>query len=302
MIFGRVVVRLTSVHCSVRSRHHLAGLLGANIGHSVLPASFVTAWKQLGDDGHVKLFDLDVQQLTIDDVLQEIRQQPFQGIAVTMPCKEAVMDSLDQLTLDARQMGSVNYIEAVRASDQPVQLIGHNLDWSGIRDALCAKLSRSDTQGPVCVVGAGGVSRAAIYALVQMGINEIRVTDPDHERSVAMVEELTATLDGSVALVAEKTLTNALRESEGVVNCSPVGMTGGPAGSPVPNQLLTETSTLKWAFDVVCYPVETPFVQMAEHSGLTTIRGDAMNRHVRLGMFAMLNGVEPAELPHGLFE
>ena len=178
-----------------------------------------------------------------------------------------------------------------------MQLIGHNLDWSGIRDALCAKLSRSDTQGPVCVVGAGGVSRAAIYARVQMGINEIRVTtDPAHERSVAMVEELTATLDGSVALVAEKTLTNALRESEGVVNCSPVGMTGGPAGSPVPNQLLIETSTLKWAFDVVCYPVE------AEHSGLTTIRGDAMNRHVRLGMFAMLNGVEPTELPHGLFE
>lgn len=98
--------------------------------------------------------------------MQLARLETTAGLVVTMPYKNTVIPHLDALDELATTIGACNNV--YRDWETPKKLTGTNTDWLGIKGCL---LEKGDSPGrpvlnkPALIVGAGGASRAAVYAL-----------------------------------------------------------------------------------------------------------------------------------------
>lgn len=105
---------------------------------------------------------------TIDDVLKFARDSMTAGLVVTMPYKNSVMKHLDELDELATMIGACNNV--YYKYDGQRRACGTNTDWQGVQGCLLEKGKENarpsaKSPGTALIVGAGGASRAAIYAL-----------------------------------------------------------------------------------------------------------------------------------------
>jgi quinate dehydrogenase len=97
---------------------------------------------------------------TVERVVELFRLPSFAGGVVTMPYKASIMKHLDGIDDIAITMGAVNNVYLTADGS----LRGTNTDWRGVLGSLL----HSDVKGqgkPALIIGAGGASRAAVYAL-----------------------------------------------------------------------------------------------------------------------------------------
>src|ERR1051325_3414302 len=106
-------------------------------------------------------------------LLDGVRHLGFAGVNVTYPYKEAVVGLLDELSPDAPAMGAVNTV-VVRDG----RLVGYNTDMSGFARAAAGLIAAS-SQGGVALIGAGGVGKAIAFALIKLGVADLRIFDVD---------------------------------------------------------------------------------------------------------------------------
>lgn len=136
------------------------------------------------------------------DASEELRKligsPDFGGASVTIPLKIDIMSLLDDISEDARIIGAVNTIVPVSgntnhatpsttAQEAQTTLRGHNTDWRGIRSSLIsAGCSPSSTRSAL-IIGTGGTSRAAAYALHSLGYSPVYLIGrtPANLRSLA---------------------------------------------------------------------------------------------------------------------
>src|SRR5882724_1440491 len=112
----------------------LVGLIGAGIQSSLSPTMHEREGAAQGFRYAYRLIDLDVLGLTaaaLPELLTSAERQGFAGLNVTFPCKQAVIEWLDELSPDARGIGAVN---TVLLGDG--RRIGHNTDCSGFAESF----------------------------------------------------------------------------------------------------------------------------------------------------------------------
>jgi shikimate-5-dehydrogenase len=125
----------------------------------------------------------------IDDVrdcLPLIRSVDFKGASVTMPYKLQMAAYCDSVTDEARLMGAVNTLSVRRSTDGKRMIQGDNTDWSGLLQCIQQRYPGYDVARPPkigWVIGAGGASRAAVYALHRSGVEEIYISNRTYERA-----------------------------------------------------------------------------------------------------------------------
>jgi shikimate dehydrogenase len=89
----------------------LAGLLGAPIAQSAAPAVHERAAEALDLRCHYQLIEVGgAGREELKVLLEGVRRLGFAGINVTFPCKEAVVDLLDELSPGAAVIGAVNTV------------------------------------------------------------------------------------------------------------------------------------------------------------------------------------------------
>lgn len=127
----------------------------------------------------------------VNDLRDIIRQPNFGGASVTIPLKQDVRPFLGAVGPEVDAIGAINTIVPTTVTDESgnekIQLIGRNTDYLGmvlvLRDAG-AQGSAGLQSG--LVIGTGGTSRAAIYALHEMQYSPIYLLG----RTPAKVDEL----------------------------------------------------------------------------------------------------------------
>ncbi|KAL7624438.1 3-dehydroquinate dehydratase (3-dehydroquinase) [Parahypoxylon ruwenzoriense] len=150
-------------------------LFGKPISASRSPALHNSLFGQTGLPHQYSLFETDVAA----DVQELIRSPNFGGASVTIPLKLDVMELLDDISDSAKIIGAVNTIIPVPSNEglRP-RLLGDNTDWRGmvysLRSAGLVSLAKEGSSSAM-VVGSGGTSRAAIYALHSLGYNPIYI-------------------------------------------------------------------------------------------------------------------------------
>ena len=262
----------------------LVGLIGAGIQASRSPRLHEREGEAQGLRYSYKLFDLDVLGLTADalpDLLREAERRGFSGLNITYPCKQAVLAHLDELSVDAAAIGAVNTVVF-----RDGRRIGHNTDWSGF--ALAMQRSLGDAaRRRVVLVGAGGAGAAVAHALLALQTAQLVIVDVEHDRAATLAATLCARF-GSGRALASDDVALALRDADGVVNATPIGMEKLP-GIPLPAQLL---SPALWVADVVYFPLETELLRGARARGCRTMDGGGMAVFQAAEAFRLFSGCE----------
>ncbi|MGH9335384.1 MAG: type I 3-dehydroquinate dehydratase, partial [Vicinamibacteria bacterium] len=211
------------------------GILGAGALESLSPAMHNRFFQRVGRNAVYVPF----QETELSAFVRAARTIGVAGLSVTLPFKEEILGSLEEVDDEARAIGAVNTV-IVRDG----RWKGYNTDVRGVLEPLAAFAPLRGRKA--VVVGAGGAARAAAHALVGEG-------------SSVLVLARTESRAASVAKAAGCEWGPLSRlDSEYwdlLVNATPV--------SPLEGSI-SEKSIV---FDMVTVPERTPLIRKARDAG-----------------------------------
>lgn len=248
------------------------GIIGWPVGHSKSPLLHNSGFHEIGFNAvylplPVAAFeDAEADYVSFKASVTELLADPkldFRGASVTIPHKTNML----RLARESGWMCDEDSIRAGAANTLVREVDGvriFNSDVAAIRDCVRAMSPRR-----VVVLGAGGAARAAIVALSGAEVS-LKVAARDIEKSRAIAKEF-----GVDAIEWHRSCEH---HPELVINCTPVGMKGGPASeqNPLEAHQIESLPTGACVFDTVYTPRETPLISAARARGLSVITGDRM--------------------------
>jgi shikimate 5-dehydrogenase/shikimate kinase len=190
-------------------------LIGARTQYSLSPAMHNAGYAACGMPHEFKC----VQTLSLKSLQEFVHDANFGGCIVIQPFKIEVISLADSLSLHARAIGAVNTLIPVRhvngdgsvpgdlelfqerCQSGPVQaLYGDNTEWIGIRSCVRRGLSPANAVRPTTcglVIGAGGMARSSVYALLQLGVKNVVVFNRTLEKAEELVTHFTRLVSSS---------------------------------------------------------------------------------------------------------
>ena len=208
------------------------------------------------------------------DLFFQVKEKKIDGINVTVPFKKAVIPFLDQLTNEAVKTQSVNTIYL-----HENKLMGHNTDIIGFKKSI--KNFKYDINNKeVFILGAGGVVPSIIFALTQMGVSKIIVSNRSKEKA-----------DNLKNLFQNIEILNwgEIPNFDMIVNATSVGL----KKEDNINLDLSSVGKDKFFYDVIYNPRETNFLKTGKNAGNITLNGKMMFVYQALSAFKIWHGIEP---------
>lgn len=277
------------------SESYLVGLIGEGVTPSLSPPMHEQEADQLGLRYLYRPVDLSELAPASEPVpgnrdaqLQELllrgRDLGFNAFNITHPCKQSVLQYLDEVSDDARSLGAVNTV-LIRDG----RFIGHNTDFSGFAAALAAGLPNA-VLDRVVQLGVGGAGAAVAYALLKAGTTHLTLVDLDFGRATERAAALAGLFPAQTVAAAQPSqLPEVLAAADGLVHATPVGMHSHP-GLPLDLDLLDPR---QWVADVVYRPLETELVRGARAKGCAVLDGGYMAVGQAVDAFALITGIRP---------
>lgn len=257
------------------------GVIGWPVSHSQGPAIHNAGFTTTGFDGVYLPLPIPggpVEYEHFKATVGALIDHPslnFCGASVTIPHKENLLRFVKER--GGRVDPLVERIGAANTLIVPSEFSGLeciNTDAPAAIHSLCAGMGINRNEFGnlrIAVIGAGGVARAVIPGLVECGAN-VTIFNRSLERATRLAAEFS--IREAASGVEAKLLDLIARERFDVlINCTPIGMHGGPAPDelPIPTSVVLDESVT--VFDTVYTPPRTPLIQQAEARGAKTITG-----------------------------
>ncbi|HEY2040671.1 MAG TPA: shikimate dehydrogenase [Edaphobacter sp.] len=230
------------------------GVAGNPIKSSLSPIMMNTAFRR----ETVNAVYLALQATKVSDLLKLVQEIPIQGLSVTMPHKQEIMQYLEKTDPLSAKIGACNTV--LRAQDG--KLYGFNTDVAGIIGPLEKRMSLRGAK--VLVLGAGGAARAAVFGL------------RDKEAEVFILNRTPETAQKLARQSGSKSIKKdavAKTPFDVVINATPIGMAGQKGAQMLEAKDLANT---RLVFDLVYNPLETPLIRLARQQGIGFITGVEM--------------------------
>ena len=259
--------------------HYL--LIGNPVSHSVSPIMHNTALQHHGLTGRYHAVEVEMNNIT--SLVAHFNKSSFLGANITIPHKLTLFNAVDTLTNEAREIGAINTI----IKDGEI-LTGHNTDAFGFTEPL--KEYEDDLEPDRAIIfGSGGATRAIVFALNEMGFEEIVMVS----RNPDMIKS-----NGGLILSSYNSWQDYADESTLIINATPLGMTPNIETSPVQDN---EVDFLvgKICYDIVYNPRETKFLKQTKKAGGIPIGGLDMLIYQGAESFRLWTG---KEFPIGLIK
>ncbi|WP_072090985.1 shikimate dehydrogenase [Candidatus Pelagibacter communis] len=246
-------------------------VIGNPINHSLSPKLQNRWLKENNIDA--KYDKIKLEDHEIKNFIQDIKEQKIAGCNVTVPFKKKVIPFLDKLSHEAEQTQSVNTITFDNGD-----LIGHNTDISGF-DTAIKKLNFKIKGKKVLILGAGGVVPSIIFALKNMGVQEIIISNRTRERA-----ETLKVLFNNLKILEWGDLT----DFHMIINATSLGLNNEKINLDFPS-----LGHDKLFYDVIYNPQETPFLKVGKQLGYKTENGKTMFVYQALEAFKLWHKKKP---------
>lgn len=233
------------------------GLLGYPVKHSFSAAMHNAAFKELGIDARYELFEIRPKEL--QQAFKQLVKEGVCGFNVTIPHKEDIISSLDQIHPEAELIGAVNTIKV--EEDRTTK--GFNTDGPGFITHLTEVVGVNPQGKRISILGAGGAAKAVSVQLAKSGAKSIALFDIDQNKA----EDLAAKLKDNFANceIDLKSSADTLLEPQPdiLINATPIGM--HKDDELVFNPELFYAQLI--IYDLIYNPVETFLLQEAKRKG-----------------------------------
>ncbi len=269
---------------AIKTDTELYGVIGSPIAHSLSPTIHNACFADAKLNKLYLPLLVEGDQADFSVFVDNCLSRPwlgFRGFSVTIPHKRNALEYVRQkggfVESLAEKIGAVNTI----VIEEDGKVSAYNTDYAGALDAVTSMLGieRAELKDmPVAVVGAGGVGRAMVAGLVDIGA-KVKI----YNRTVPKAEKLAdefgydyAGLDHLPDLDAKL-----------LINCTSIGMHPNVDESPVPPELLSKDMAV---FDTVYNPAETLLVKQAKAASAKTISGLDMFINQAAAQFKLFTG------------
>ncbi len=262
----------------------LVGLIGHPIKQSYSPFINNVAF-QLNNIDYIYL-PFDVTSDELENAIKGVLALGINGLNVTIPHKEKIIEYLDDLSEDATMIGAVNTI-----TNEDGKLKGFNTDVQGITATL-SSFKKDISGAKVSVIGSGGGARAAIYTLIRFfKPEEITIINRTIQRADTLQNFFSEKMrydNFKTEELIPPDLTETLHNSKLIVNATPIGMF--PDSDDTPTYLQESFHEDQIIFDMVYNPPETKFLSMAKNQGAKVSGGLTMLVHQAAKSFELWTG------------
>ena len=277
----------------------LYALLGSPVGHSGSPKMYNYCFSKLGINSAYVALDVTLDRLPA--AMQGVKAMGFAGLNITMPCKRAVMEYLDEISPEAQLMQACNV-----AVNRDGHWVGYNTDGVGYVQDLAAH--GVDVAGKVIsVLGAGGAGTAIAVQCVLSGAKELflfnRRSGASWERAQALQQRLAQAVPGCVVTVCDLEDAACVQEklagSEILANATRVGMAPDMDRMPIPSAEFLHAGMV--VTDAIYNPRKTKLLQAADAAGCQTLDGTGMLVQQGAAALKLFAGAEmPVDEVHAL--
>ena len=223
------------------------GLIGEKLSHS---------WSA---EIHEKLgsFPYQLHELSASELTGFLKDQPWQGLNVTIPYKKDACALAESVSEDAQAIGAANTL----VKDTNGFIAADNTDVYGF-EFLLKSLKVNLIQKKAIVFGAfGGAGQAICYTLKKGGAYVVGVSRNPHESSLYV--------DCAITYDQFKLHYDAHL----LVNATPVGMFPHAGVSPLSKEELSAFTSLQCVIDLIYNPLRSQLLLDAESLGILNANG-----------------------------
>lgn len=239
-------------------------VLGDPVGHSRSPIFQNAAFRAASVDGVYVALRCRAGELPC---LLRALARAGGGGNVTAPHKQAAARAVDRRTETVERSGACNTFWL-----QEGEVWGDNTDVAGFVAAATALLPRPLAGLRILVLGAGGVARSVLCALIDGGVREVVILNRTAARADALVDHFQ---EESTALRSILSAGEVAGERfDLAVNSTALGLR---PGDPLP--LAPDAVEIAAALDLVYLPGQTPWVHALGRRGIPAADGKEMLLH-----------------------
>ncbi len=191
-------------------------------------------------------YSYEYKELKENEVGEFLCKKEFDGLNVTIPYKQTVMEHMDEISPEALRIGAVNTV-----INKNGKLIGYNTDYYGFYYQI--KQSGANVIGKDAVIlGTGGAAKTVVCVLNDMGARSVRTVTSAEIKAGNMENYYDAQI---------------------IVNATPVGMYPETGDSPID---INDFKKCEAVLDLIYNPSKTKLILDAEKKGLKMANGLGM--------------------------
>ena len=247
-------------------------VIGNPIKHSLSPKLHNHWFKENNIDAAYEKKQL--KETDIEGIITTMKNGDIEGMNVTVPFKKSVIPFLDELEYFAKKTQSVNTI--YKKKDK---IVGDNTDVKGFQHAL-QHIKYSVKGKKIFILGAGGVTSSIIFALKQLEVSTIMLSNRTKEKAENL-KKIYPDLD----LIKWGDIKNF----DMIINATSLGL---KENDKIPINY-DQIGSGKFFYDVIYNPKKTNFLLEAEKRGNQIENGKMMFAYQAQQAFEMWTGLLP---------
>ena len=229
------------------------GIIGHPLAHSFSKDFFNERFRNEKIDAVYENYDID----NIKKVVEILASNPnLEGLNVTSPYKEKIMEYLDEASPEVRKIGSCNVLKIAQGKGT-MNIKGYNSDYIAFRQSIEPLLNKYHTGA--LILGTGGAAKTVELVLTELGLKTALVSRYQRPGTVAY----------------ENLKPEDLESYNVIVNATPCGMYPSVLDYPkIPYEGVNRHTLM---YDLIYNPEETVFLYKGRQQGAVTKNGIEMH-------------------------
>lgn len=231
------------------------GLIGERLIHSFSPQIHNEIFSHINLKAEYNLYEISQKEKY--KIVDFLKKENIKGCNITIPYKETVLNQVDFISDEAKELGSINTILIKKNKSY-----GYNTDYYGFGKML--KINNVEVENKTfTIMGSGGAARSVIKYLEDNNAKKIYVVSRNKEDSIHKFK------NSDIEIINYKQL-ELLKTGFALINTTPCGMYPDIDKSPVNNDIISNYEVL---IDLIYNPIQTQFLKKGFEQGLKTING-----------------------------
>jgi shikimate dehydrogenase len=262
----------------------MTGMLGHPVAENPIDRMFDAVYAHYGLQWQFWKNDI-ASEHDLAKAIAALRPLGYQGMAITVPYKVAVIPMLDAVDDDVHAIGAANYITIEQG-----RLIGHNNDGKGVVKAIEKVAPLKGRQ--VVMLGAGGAGRAMAVEIAWAGAAQLTLITRREAQGREVAELVQQASGVPCTWQSWQAPLQVPSGTDLLMNATHLGC--APELEPVPvDWASVEPGCI--AVDVITNPRITPFLAAAREHGCPVVDGVEMLVQLAMQIFERWTGITPEE-------